>query len=277
MLHSIQLKHDNETLGRGYHSVMPKIILTYVLIFSTGSFYLDSAYAKSSHDSCNGKEIYATKAFNIKMVRDNVSDEEITRMANESNIHAMLWLASKYNLGNGVKKDKDKARKWTLKAAQHGSGEAKVSLAFYYPEKPQTSGPFRMTDSELKWLKQAADEGYVYAQLMMAWHYTGDTGTDVRAPADFEQVTKWLLLAAKNGCADAQYGLGQFYLRGKSVGLSNKQAYMWYLIGSEIDSSYDEKQMKDIKTGLEKNLKKTEIDTARDEANQWLAKFKQKQ
>ena len=169
---------------------MPKIILTYFIIFSAGSLYHDSAYAKSTHASCNGKEIHATENFNIKMAKDKVSDEEIMRMANEGNIHAMLWLASKYNFGNGVKKDKDIARKWTLKAAQHGSSEAKVSLAFFYPETPRPNGPFRMTDSELKWLTQAADEGYVYAQLMMAWHYTGDTGTDVRAPGDFEEVTK---------------------------------------------------------------------------------------
>jgi len=213
----------------------------------------------------------------MKMAREKLSDVEITRMANEGNIHAMLWLASTYNLGNGVKKDKDKAREWTLKAAQHGSGEAKVSLAFHYPEKLRPSGLFRMTDSELKWLEQAADEGYVYAQLMMAWHYTGDTGTDVRAPADFEQVTKWLLIAAENGCADAQHGLGQLYLRSKSVRLTNQQAYMWYLVGSAIDSSYDEKQMKEIKAGLEQNLKKMEIDAARNEANLWLVRFKQRQ
>ena len=185
-------------------------------------------------------------------------------------------MASKYNHGNGVTKDQDQARQWTLQAAQHGSNEAKVSLAFYYPEKPRLPGAFRMTDSELKWLKQAADEGYVYAQLMMAWHYTGDTGTDVRAPADFERVTKWLLIAAKNGCADAQHELGQLYLRGKSVGLSNQMAYMWFLVGRAIDSSYDDKQMKEVKTGLVKSLKKKEIEAAKYEASQWAAKFKQK-
>ena len=70
--------------------IMPKIILIYFLIFVTGSFYLDSAYAKGSHESCHGREIYATEAFAIKVARDKVSDDEITRMANEGNIHAML-------------------------------------------------------------------------------------------------------------------------------------------------------------------------------------------
>ena len=61
---------------------------------------------------------------------------------------------------------------------------------------------------------QEAEEGDVYAQLLLGFNYL--SGVD-EIPANDKEAFKWFQAAAEQGLADAQFNLGVCYLKGDGV------------------------------------------------------------
>lgn len=68
-----------------------------------------------------------------------------------------------------------------------------------------------------------ANEGNVEAQYQLGQLYLRGNGT----LQDFEEAVKWFQLAAEQNYAPAQYELGLLYHLGQGVSIDNEKSYMW--------------------------------------------------
>ena len=107
----------------------------------------------------------------------------------------------------------DKAIEWHTKAVQRGMRVANINLAHLYKRKhePKTAYSYYLT---------AAQEGNVYAQFLLYQQYSRTTNDKAKAEAN-----AWLITAAENGFAQAQYLYGLQLLKQKK----RKEAKKWLL------------------------------------------------
>ena len=78
---------------------------------------------------------------------------------------------------------------------------------------------------------EAANKNDAAAQYELGKrYYTGRTGAGRYGghKQDYNKAFKWWLLAAKQGNADAQYGLGLCYKNGSGVDKDLSEAFKWY-------------------------------------------------
>ena len=73
------------------------------------------------------------------------------------------------------------------------------------------------------WLRKAAEQGFVKAQLSLGLMYAKGVGV---AEDDHESL-KWYLKAADQGDADAQLILGVMHFKGEGVIKDDVKAYAW--------------------------------------------------
>jgi TPR repeat protein len=78
-------------------------------------------------------------------------------------------------------------------------------------------------DEAIRWVRLAADQGFVKAQFNLGLSY--DTGTGV--PPDPAEAARWFRRAANQGDATAQRNLGVMYANGEGVPRDFVAAYMW--------------------------------------------------
>ena len=137
--------------------------------------------------------------------------KNITLVAENGCLEAMLYLAQSYEEGIGVEADDDKAFEWYYLAAKSGNLEAiqwlAAKMVLNYSEEP------------LELCIKLAENGDSYAQIYLAEMYDGK---------DFEESLKWYKLAAEGGNRDAIYHLGYMYYRGDEVEQSYEEAYYWF-------------------------------------------------
>ena len=107
----------------------------------------------------------------------------------------------------------DKAIEWHTKAVQRGMHIANINLAHLYKRKrePKTAYNYYLT---------AAQDGNVYAQFLLYKQYNRTTNEKARAEAQ-----AWLITAAENGFAEAQYTYALQLLKQKK----RKEAKKWLL------------------------------------------------
>ena len=76
-------------------------------------------------------------------------------------------------------------------------------------------------------------------------YYTGRTsaGRYGRHKQDYKKAVEWWLLAAEQGNADAQYGLGCCYEEGHGVDKNLSEALRWYRKAAEQGSAYAQNHM----------------------------------
>lgn len=107
-------------------------------------------------------------------------------------------------------------------AAEDGDPKAQLRLGLAYLN-PQ-GGAEPEPALALKWIQQAADQGYADAQYTLgAMHHAG-RGT----LQSFPLALKWFELAAQQNHADAQYSLGVMYRTGQAVTVDKSKAYIWF-------------------------------------------------
>ena len=76
----------------------------------------------------------------------------------------------------------------------------------------------------LKWLKLAAEQGSLGAQMYLGNEYK----TGWVLPEDEWEAFKWYRMAAEQGHAEAQYNLGFMYEYGRGVTQNDEKAVTWY-------------------------------------------------
>jgi hypothetical protein len=85
-----------------------------------------------------------------------------------------------------------------------------------------TGNPANETEA-IEWLRKAADQGSLRAQLELGSCYSEGRGV----PKDFSQAVYFIQKAAKRGHPDAQFGLALYYFAGKGVPQSLVESYKW--------------------------------------------------
>src|SRR2546428_569966 len=115
--------------------------------------------------------------------------KEFTVLAEQGNEDAQLILGKMYNLGQGVKQDRDQSIKWFKASAVQGNADAQFFLGSMYllPQKDIAEG--------VKWLRLSAEQGLQDAQYLLGKAYLQGAKELARDPV---QGDMWLRLAAKD-------------------------------------------------------------------------------
>jgi hypothetical protein len=164
-----------------------------------------------------------------------MTDEQIQELIEkaESGDSQTQYKLGKYYWGDGFIRDREKAERWFLKAAEQGLAEAQYSLGVLYnhailfkksfDEKAQTWGKI-----EYWWLK-AAEQDNTYAQYMLGVNYD-NSNKDYHSVIikDDEKAVCYFTKAAGKGHANAQLDLGSCYMDGRGVEKDWEKAKFWF-------------------------------------------------
>jgi TPR repeat protein len=113
---------------------------------------------------------------------------------------------------NGYEQNFHEAMKWFTKAAHQGSLIAQAALADMWLD---GQGVTKSIDMAWKWAYPAARQGQGRAQRQCSFicMARGMAAADKKS-ALMDEANKWLILAAAQGHAQAQYTMGELYLQG---------------------------------------------------------------
>jgi|GEM_PF-1005417 len=123
--------------------------------------------------------------------------EALERSARGGHLQAQYLLGKAYQSGTGVWKDHDRARQWFELAAAKGHISSQYALGDIFvngrgtPAEPEWAA---------QWFGRAADQGDGRAQYKLAVAYAAGIGL----AKDIEQAWFWLLIAERNGYAEAK-------------------------------------------------------------------------
>lgn len=96
--------------------------------------------------------------------------------------------------------------------------------------------------SGLSWLRRAAEQGHVKAQLGLGTILYGQSQSSNECPSRQRTAAEWIARAANQGQPEAQNLLSWLYLNGDGVSQDELEAYKWALLakenGSESDHGY---------------------------------------
>lgn len=164
-------------------------------------------------------------------------------------------LAHRYENGDGVPKDAEKAFYWYRKAAEQGYAEAQYKLGKYWDLKRPAAGESfdQFKEEALKWYKKAAAQGDAAAQFAIGSHYYGFFGGE-----DYETAVSWYRKAEVQGYTPAACALGDCYRWGRGVSRDWGQAAFYYRKAANDNNPYAQKTLGDFYRwgwGVPKNLK----------------------
>lgn len=177
--------------------------------------------------------------------------------ANGGDALAMRAMGLKYQIGDGVAQDRDRALRWFGKAAAAGNAAAMNDLGLFYA---RGEGVEKDLEEAFRWHHRAADRGVVSAMFnvaVMLEHGKGVAEDDAQAvkwykkavendhlaalfnlavmtlkgegtPADSKEALSLMRRAADGGNADAMYAIGWFYSSGQGVPKDLEEATRWY-------------------------------------------------
>ena len=112
--------------------------------------------------------------------------------------------------------------RWVAAAAMVGDAEA-MRLSFLSGFDSYCAARADLVES-IKWLKRAADLGYIEAWYLLAGCYREGWGV----PQDAGEAALWYLWAAIEGHAGAQFEIGACFAQGLGVPLNYRMALKWY-------------------------------------------------
>ncbi|MBC7951907.1 MAG: sel1 repeat family protein [Rhodospirillaceae bacterium] len=140
------------------------------------------------------------------------------------NVDAILALGEAYEKGEGLPADLAKARRWYLEAAYGNDAEAKFRLGRMLLSEP---GAWRLVYKDRSREVDNKDRDKLYPTRAAALQAGGDEREpDVIRPGMVE-AEQWLLEAARQGHAEAQYSLGMAYLGGMDLPFSLTNSVGW--------------------------------------------------
>ena len=79
-----------------------------------------------------------------------------------------------------------------------------------------------------KWLRLAAEQGYAQAQYGLGWIYSLPLYGE-----NYSDAMKWYRLAAEQGYAPAQVAVGQLFARGFGIPRDREEAFRWYKLAAD--------------------------------------------
>lgn len=156
----------------------------------------------------------------------NISLNELIRLANSGLAEAQYNLGLKYYHGEEVGQSYTEALNWFRKAADQGLVEAQYNLGVMYGT---GKGVGQSYSEAARWYRKAAEQGHADAQLNLGNKYYNGEGVE----QSYNEAARWFRKAADQGQSDAQLNLGNGYYKGQGVGQSYTEALIWYRKAAE--------------------------------------------
>ncbi|GKQ96467.1 tetratricopeptide repeat protein [Aeromonas hydrophila] len=145
----------------------------------------------------------------------------LIKAAEDGNAFAQFLLAEKYDYGQGVEQNDNKAFEWYCKAAEQGYAPAQCNLGWMYEH---GQGVKQNDNTAAEWYLKAAEQGNADAQCNLGWMY--DEGRGV-AQNDSTAV-HWYYKAAEQDNARAQCNIGAMFAQGRGVEPNDRTAVEWF-------------------------------------------------
>jgi TPR repeat protein len=143
-----------------------------------------------------------------KLKSEAESEAFIKKVAERTQIEEWFIWGVKYHEGNGVEKDRTKAREYFEKAAEKGHHRALFNLGVYYVT---GEGGAKDAVKAVDCFKRAAAAGNEDALFNLAVHYAKGIGVDV----DLAKAAEYTRKAAELGIPEAVYNLATMYATGR--------------------------------------------------------------
>ena len=179
--------------------------------------------------------------------------EWLNRLAINGHAEAMSILGRRYELGDGVSEDLQKAHDLYLTSAKLGSVTGTLRLSFIH-----TIMGFLAQNHErlFNLMNQAMLSDSHYASLVIDG-LTSFYEDGVSKEVDFEKAVELNKSAAAKGDEDSCFSLGGLYFDGRGVEKDINQAFKWYQKAAEqghVDGQLTLGKMYESGTGVEKDL-----------------------
>lgn len=164
----------------------------------------------------------ATKPARLADAAEPASEEFYRWLADaeRQNANAQFQVATYYELGRGIARDRSEAIRWFRAAARQGNAEAQYYLGLLYRSANGSDGDPALATH---WFEKAAEQGHADAQYQLALAYAQARGV----PKSQERSLHWLRLAAEQHHAAAQHALGLCYATGTGVDRDAEKAAAW--------------------------------------------------
>ena len=173
----------------------------------------------------------------------------IKSLAEQGNSEAQLCLGFRYNIGNGVTQDKEKASKWINLSAEQGNEMAQFTLGeFYY----FGEGVEQNYNEAFKWFKLSAEQGNNKAQVYFGDCYYHGRGVE----KNYGEAFKWFKLSAEQGNKYAQNYLAECLYNGTGTEQNHKEAVKWVKLSAEQGNRVAQRRLADCYyygNGIEQN------------------------
>ena len=181
-----------------------------------GRFYIQHELTESFIDDPEWADAAAdprfTQAFKeFKVANFGNAARLLPTLAEEGHAKAQLLLGILHYWGHGVEKSIAQALNWIKRADDQGLADAQIVLARIYLKRGGD-------DLAIPLLEQAAEEGHIHSQLILAaLYHMGARGR----PRDNDKAFKWLLRAAEAGEPFAMAQVAESYYMG--IGMVDEQ------------------------------------------------------
>ncbi|MDO9068641.1 MAG: tetratricopeptide repeat protein [Deltaproteobacteria bacterium] len=145
----------------------------------------------------------------------------ILHKAEEGDSAAQYRAATMYNEGKGTAINQEKACYWYLKAARQDVTMAQTRIG---PRLVKGLGIKKDVEAGILWLEKAANKNDSLAQMVLSAIYLGELNSGLK---NFEKAFYWMLKAAKNGIAPAQFEVYKMYIYGIGTDVNYNQGVYW--------------------------------------------------
>lgn len=169
--------------------------------------------------------------FSFPALSDEFSDSALSSlMQNEllpaatlNNASAEYVIAQMYEKGRGVLRDEAQAVKWYRNGAAHGYVYAQLSLGCLLYWGVENGDYIKFDKTEaVQWLRRAAEQGNVLAQVTLGRLLYWSVEDGETSINRRIEAVKWFQKAAEKGSLEALRSLGECYINGEGV-LKNKE------------------------------------------------------
>ncbi len=164
------------------------------------------------------------------------SFQACSRLAQKGDKAAQYWLGQKYRLGEGVDEDKLQSISWYRKSAEQGHAFAQYWTGRLLTN-PDLDRSIRNEEEGVKWLKLAAQQNIVSANVLLGAQYEKGLG----APQDYAIAYSYFLKAAQAGDPLGMYAVGIWLNDGKGVSKDSAKAFEWLNKAVKLDLSDENK------------------------------------
>ncbi len=207
-------------------------------------------------------------------------------LAKKGDLFALWQLANMYRLGNGVKRDHNKAFRYYQKvASQHRSvgrytGRTRITvgalvqLARYYERGLKKAGVRKNIRKAIEIYKLTGSHfGHKGAQFSLGRIYLKGPGGVSKS---VHRGLRWLNLSAEKYHARAQAMLGDVYWGGRGVRRNRVRGLMWYMLAQEYANPQNEQSIIERFHELYGATDDEERQQAQAMVNQWHARISEK-